>query len=139
MPLSEKILSSAATNVGRDIDQCFRKFFRPEPIDGAFTVEIPGVEISMTELLVSSNSVVAVPWRYHGVHVDTFLGVPATGREVDLQGATFVLMKSENDNDWTYARYIDYLGMLHQLGVSTDTRPAFTPTDYEEVLKYMRS
>jgi hypothetical protein len=138
MPFSEKILSTAATQVGQDIDQFFRKFFRPEPDGGAFTIEIPGVEISAAELLASSSSVVAVPWRYHGVHVESFLGVPATGRTVDLQGATFVLMKSEDENDWAYVRYIDYLGMLNQLGVSMDSRPAFMPADFEEVRKYMR-
>jgi hypothetical protein len=141
MPLADEILDLAATNVGTDISSYFGKYF--EPVLNPFTVELPGVDVAPRELLVSSNALVAVPWAYKGTHVDTFLGVAATGILITLRGATFVDTSAGSDKEhadsWTYSRYIDYLGALHQLGVTATSRPAFMPDDFAEVRKYKQS
>ena len=138
MPLSEKVLSAAAANVEKEIKEFFSRFFEAGA-DGGYAIELPGAKIDTQELLVSSNSVAAVPWVFRGRHIDEFLGVCATGILVELRGTTYVDASSDNEADWKYSRYIDYLGALHQLGVTAVSRPAFTPDDFEEVVKYMRS
>jgi hypothetical protein len=139
MPLSEEILATAATNVGDDVTSFFSRYLRPAGPHGGFAIELNGVEIDPRELVVSSNSVVGIPWAFRGIHINDFLGVCKSGILVELLGATFVDMSSGKEPDWTYSRYIDYLGALHQLGVTAVSRPAFTPGDFEEVVKYMRS
>ena len=139
MPLSDEILTTAATNVEEDVTTFFSAYLEPAGPKGGFAIELNGVEISPRELVVSSNSVVGVPWAFRGIHIADFLGVCKSGILVELLGATFVNASSQKEDDWTYSRYIDYLGALHQLGVSAVSRPAFMPGDFEEVVKYMRS
>jgi hypothetical protein len=138
MPLSDEIITNARNNVAQDIHDSFSKYIQPSPT-GEFAVELPGVQLAERDVIVASESVVAVPWVFRGEHVDVFLSVPATGLPIELRGATFVDVSSGKESDWTYSRFIDYLGALHQLGVTGVSRPAFGPDYFQEVVKYMRS
>jgi hypothetical protein len=137
MPLAEDIVAAAATNVQTDVEAGFSQIFRPGP-HGGFAIELNGKKLEPQELVVSSNSVVGVPWVFTGEHVYDFLGVCPTGIVVALRGGTFVDVSSGGQDTWTYSRFIDYLGALHQLGVTAVSRPAFEPKDFEAVVKYMR-
>ena len=85
-------------------------------------------DLDEDQALATADVLVAVPWKYPCTHVGTFMNIEATGLDFDLHGTTFVDVRGPSDS-WTYYRYIDFIGALHQLGVSTDVRPVLTTTD----------
>jgi hypothetical protein len=70
--------------------------------------------------VATSAQLIAVPWRFPCTHVGKFLDIPATNVDFELHGTTIVDIRGV----WLYHRYIDWLGALHQIGVTTATRPA---------------
>ncbi len=96
-----------------------------------FGRDLHGSTLEQNELFATSDQLVVVPWVLRGTHVGEFLGVPPTYVELELRGTTFVQVAGSGDEaDWTYHRYVDYLGALHQMGVTTTSRPALTAEEY---------
>jgi hypothetical protein len=134
MPQDEAIIESALALVERDIREGFEGTLDAEG-PNAFVIGLHGATLDVTELVAPSDSaVVPVPWTFRCRHNGMFLGIPATLIEMDLRGTTFVLPRGDDAEQWMLFRYIDYLSVLHQMGVSTSVRPALTQEEYENWL-----
>jgi hypothetical protein len=97
--------------------------------DAPFAFGLHESELDDETTFATSEQLVAVPWRYPCTHTGTFLDIPATGIDFELRGTTFVDVRDELESRWTYYRYIDFIGALHQLGVPTVARPVVTTPD----------
>lgn len=83
-------------------------------------------------------------WRFKGKHTGEFFGIPATGKNVDLEGVTLVKMKNgkiieEHD-------FMDNMDFMGQLGLLSDPQNmevinsiynAFSAGDVPTVLSFM--
>jgi steroid delta-isomerase-like uncharacterized protein len=57
----------------------------------------------------------AAHWSMRGTHKGLFMGNPATGKQVQVQGIIFATF--EGGKIWEYWMLIDQLGLLQQLGI----------------------
>ncbi|MHB8464270.1 MAG: hypothetical protein ACYDH6_21165 [Acidimicrobiales bacterium] len=64
----------------------------------------------------------SVVWEFHGKHDAVFQGVRPTGRHVVIRGVT-VVDKSKRGRV-LFHRYVDWLDLMSQLGLSSTFRPA---------------
>jgi hypothetical protein len=136
----DEAATEAIRNVGHDVVDSFKDILTPQK-GKAFAVELHDSDLNETEPYARSDVLVAVPWVFHCTHTGPLLGIPATWVDLDLRGTTFVDIRDVAGN-WRYFRYIDFIGALHQIGVSTDTRPALTEsefTNYENESKKKKS
>ena len=62
----------------------------------------------------------AVVWRYRAVHDGDFMGLAPTGRELLIEGVT---VATPGPDGWQLARYIDWLSVAGQLGLTLSGRP----------------
>lgn len=67
------------------------------------------------EDVIAEGDRVVVRWRNHGTHVDTFLGMPATGKPFDIPGID--IYRVENDRLAEHWHVVDQLSMLVQVGL----------------------
>jgi hypothetical protein len=131
MPISPTNIAQARTNVERDVVGGFDGLLSPSPsADPPFQIELKGSDLAGGLAVATSDSVVVVPWVYKCVHTGPFLGVQPTFIEFELRGATFVNAESPNVEEWLYHRFVDYLCALHEIGISTNVRPALSPEEY---------
>src|SRR3954466_2784720 len=130
MPIDPERVKGAVAFVERDVREGFGPFLTAAE-NNAFTIELTDSSIDSNDTTMTSDSLVAVPWVYRCAHTGPFLDVPATYVDLELRGVSFVDVRGQNADDWTYHRYIDYIGALHQLGVQTTNRPALDPEQYE--------
>jgi hypothetical protein len=131
MPISAANIVRARTNVERDVVSGFDGLLSPQPsADPAFVIELKGSGLGEELAVATSESVVVVPWVYKCVHTGPFLGVQPTYISFDLRGATFVKADSPDIEEWLYHRFVDYLCALHEIGISTNVRPALSPEEY---------
>ena len=119
MTKGDDVAGKAKLLVRQDIEEGFADVLRAR-VDG-FAIGLHDSDLADDLALATSDQLVVVPWRYPCTHVGTFMNIPATGVNFELRGTTFVDIR--NADDWTYYRYIDFTGALHQLGVTTDVRP----------------
>jgi hypothetical protein len=124
MTRGDDFASEAAQLVRRDIEDGFKGALEQRS-DAAFAIGLHDSDLQDHLSLATSESLVVVPWVYPCTHEGVFLNIPATFVDLELRGTTFVDIRQQ---DWTYYRYIDYIGALHQIGVSTDARPV-VPND----------
>lgn len=79
---------------------------------------------------LSSGDRVAIRWSAGGVHAGNLLGVPATGRRVDITGIDIFRVKdgklAEMWQNW------DQLGMMQQIGAIPEAQTA--PPDNRRLL-----
>lgn len=68
------------------------------------------------EILLAEGDKVAAFWVFQGVNTGEFMGIPATGREVKINGSA--IYRLENDRLVEGWNVYDALGMLQQLGVA---------------------
>jgi steroid delta-isomerase-like uncharacterized protein len=54
----------------------------------------PGLVTTIDDIVVEGDRA-AVRWHSSGVHESSFLGVPATGRQVEVSGATFARFEGD--------------------------------------------
>ncbi len=76
----------------------------------------PDLSLEKVALLIDDGAN-ADRWIMRGTHSGEFMGLPPTGRPVEVQGATF----SEFDADGLVVRdthYIDLAALLRQLGIA---------------------
>ena len=68
-----------------------------------------------TEELLAQGDRVAQRWRAMGTHTGEFMGVPATGKEIEFTGTSvYTVRDGEIVEDWTL---FDAVGIMQQLGV----------------------
>jgi steroid delta-isomerase-like uncharacterized protein len=75
---------------------------------------IPDLEFTVQETVVRGDSV-AVQWTIRGTHLGTFMGIPATGRRLEVPGVSMLTLR-----DGKFLRddfYFDSAGMMRQTGL----------------------
>jgi hypothetical protein len=128
MPTKGVNISDVLESVAADIRGGFEGILS----SGEFVRELNGVtDLGENDVIATALQLVVVPWVYRCTHVGDFLGVPPTYIALELRGTTFVRVLSPDPKGWDYFRYIDYLSALHQLGVTTTSRPALTIKQFE--------
>lgn len=121
MPIGDDFAAEAKQLVQRDVEDGFKGALEARE-EAAFAFGLHGPDLNDFDAVTTSDTLVVVPWRYPCTHVGTFLDVPATNEKLELRGTTFVDIRGPS-NAWTYYRYIDFIGALHQIGAAYDVRP----------------
>jgi hypothetical protein len=127
MTIGEDHVVTAKQNVQLDIERTFLGVLRPQS-DTSFAFGLHDSDLEDDLAFATSDQLVVVPWRFPCTQVGTFLDVPATNVDLELRGTTFVDIRKA-EPDWTYYRYIDFIGALHQMGISTNGRPVVADED----------
>jgi steroid delta-isomerase-like uncharacterized protein len=84
-----------------------------KPFYNSFRSAFPDIRISI-DAVISQGDIVAARWSGSGTHRGADLGVPATGKVVQLNGMTFARMQNGKIVEgWNS---FDQLGMLQQIG-----------------------
>ena len=63
----------------------------------------------------------AVRWTLRGTHSETFMGVPATGKDVTLSGINIYRLAGDRIKE--NHESVDVFGLLRQLGASVTPPP----------------
>jgi hypothetical protein len=108
----------AQTLVTEDITHGLREAF--EPVGDIVFADEFGT--------LANDDYTAVVWSVHAHHIGTFAGVDATGNEVEITGVTIVRHGVTRD-DVAVFRFIDWMTVLGQLGVTINTRSIPFPVD----------
>jgi hypothetical protein len=95
--------------VERDLDAGLEGVF--SPVDGF---------VRLDTTLPADDGPTAIVWRYHAVHDGDFLGLAPTGQELLIEGVTIA---TPGPDGWQLARYIDWLSVAGQLGLTLSGRP----------------
>jgi hypothetical protein len=127
MSRGDDFVEQAKERVQFDIEQGFIAGLTSRS-DARFAFGLHDSDLEDATTFATSEQLVVLPWRYPCTHTGTFLDIPATEIDFELRGTTVVDIRAEVGT-WTYYRYIDYLGALHQLGVPTVARPVVTTPD----------
>ena len=131
MALGPFFIEAAVEIVEIDITEGFAAMLTPDG-DSPFTIGLGDSGLVPSATVAASDDVIAVPWAYTCKHTGTFVGIPATQVTLSLVGVTFVHVAVEMaPQEWQFHRFIDYIGALHQMGVSAVARPALNPDQYE--------
>jgi steroid delta-isomerase-like uncharacterized protein len=73
----------------------------------------PDFNLQLDEV-IAAGDLVAARWTMRGTQQAKFMGIPATGKQVTHQGATFYRLANTRIAElWFYA---DYLDLMRQLG-----------------------
>lgn len=86
----------------------------------------PDLRTEIEDLVVDGDRL-AVRWRSTGRHTDTFMGVPATGRPVEVSGATFA--RFDGDTVTEESVTFDSRQLLEALGIITTAHGAAVDAD----------
>ena len=78
-----------------------------------FHTAFPDLHVSIYDMLAEGDKVI-VRWGLRGTQHDTFMGVPPTGRAVDVRG--IIIYRLENRKIVEYWGCFDTLGLMQQLG-----------------------
>jgi hypothetical protein len=98
-----------------------------------FTSGFPGANdgdaIDPRPLHDADEVIHVVPWAWTGVDSRGLFELGATGERVTLRGVTFVTRVDAHDDDdargFQLYRYVDWLDVFGQAGISIATRPIF--------------
>ena len=78
-----------------------------------FITGFSNIQFIFTDVFGEGNKLVK-HWKFKGKHTGNFFGIPATGKDLDLDGATIVLMR--NGKIAEEEDFYDNLDMMTQLG-----------------------
>ena len=88
--------------------EAYKQFFRT--VHQAF----PDMHVEVHDM-IAAEDLVAARVTYSGTHDGEFVGVPATGRRVEVSGVDFLRMRDGKQVE--HWGGVDMLGLLQQLGV----------------------
>jgi hypothetical protein len=128
MSRGDDFVDQAKKLVQYDVEQGFSEMLSSRT-DAQFAFGLHDSDLEDETTFATSDQLVVLPWRYPCTHTGTFLDIPPTEIDFELRGTTFVDVRHDAETAWTYYRYVDYLGALHQLGVPTVARPVVTTPD----------
>jgi steroid delta-isomerase-like uncharacterized protein len=78
-----------------------------------FYTAFPDLHLTIDDLIAEGNKV-AMVWTINGTHKSEFMGIPATGRRIELKGMDVYRMADGKIAEiWTSA---EILGLMQQLG-----------------------
>lgn len=80
----------------------------------AFFNAFPDIHIHVDDLLAENDRTV-LRWSAHGTHRGELMGIPATGKSVEISG--IAIDRFENGQSVEHWEVIDQMGMMQQLGV----------------------
>lgn len=84
----------------------------------------PDAQVTLDDLIAEGDKVVA-RWTAHGTHRGDFMGVPATNKQVTVEGIDiYRYQDGKRIETW---RQWDTLGVMQQLGVIPALAPAAEP------------
>ena len=78
-----------------------------------FHTAFPDLQCPLYDILAEGDKVV-VRWGLRGTHRDLFMGVPASGKKVDVSG--IIIYRLENHKIIEYWGRFDTLGLMKQVG-----------------------
>jgi steroid delta-isomerase-like uncharacterized protein len=79
----------------------------------AFAKAIPDVELTLEDTMADGDKV-AVRYRIRGTHQDEFMGVPASGNKVDVDGQSFFrFVDGQVAERW---QSLDVMTLMQQIG-----------------------
>ena len=78
-----------------------------------FRAAFPDLQCPLYDILAEDDKV-AARWGLHGTHSDLFMGVPASGKTVDVSG--IIIYRLENHKIVEYWGRFDTLGLMKQVG-----------------------
>jgi hypothetical protein len=107
-----------------DLTQGLAGVFEPlAALDETFDVreQLDGQEV------IANSQVTAVPWVYRCRQIGEFQGLFPTGRELRIDGVTIV---DTSGGEALFYRYIDWAGVIAQLGLMVSPRVAVTEDEY---------
>jgi hypothetical protein len=76
------------------------------------------------------QSLTAVPWIYRCLHDGDFQGLFRTGKELEIHGVTFV---DGRGGSQMLHRYVDWMGVVNQLGLDVSWRVPVDEDQYRRV------
>ena len=76
----------------------------------------PDMQVSLYDVFAEGDKV-AARWGLRGTHSDLFMGVPASGKVVDVSG--IMIFRLENKKIEEYWGNFDTLGLMKQIGAIT--------------------
>jgi hypothetical protein len=76
------------------------------------------------------QSLAAVPWVYRCAHDGNFQGLFPTGKELEIHGVTFV---DNRGGQQQLYRYVDWLGVVNQLGLDVSWRVPVDEAQYRSI------
>jgi len=119
--------SVALEMVEQDVTQTMAAWLEAQSDDQGFSVLLHSDEDDLSHVFSSALGDVAVPWTWTGVHIGTqddddrdVMGYRPTGRTVEVRGVTIV---SDGDTELLYARFVDWVSALAEIGVPLSARP----------------
>jgi len=87
-----------------------------------FFTGFSNIHFIFTDVFGQGNKIVK-HWKFKGKHTGNFFGIPPTGKDVDLDGATIVLMR--NGKIAEEQDFYDNLDLMAQLGQLPTDKYAF--------------
>jgi hypothetical protein len=135
MPISPAVIETVKNRVQSDVIDGLSSSFTvddsSDAMNPAFSITLAGPDdLAEADVIAASETFVAVPWVFACVHTGPFLDVQPTYIRFQLHGTTFVHAAAPDAGDWIFYRFIDFLGALYDLGISTSVRPALTADEY---------
>jgi predicted ester cyclase len=80
----------------------------------AFFAAFPDIHVHVEDLLAEGERTV-LRWSAHGTHQGELMGIPATGKSVNMTG--IAIDRFENGRSVEHWEEIDQMGLMQQLGV----------------------
>ena len=128
MPSFQEALQSVRQDIGKGIGEVF----------GPFEEDAVTVPENLEKLIADSQGgVVAVPWIYKCQHIGNFKGLLPTDRKIEMHGVTFVNYTQDEANPM-FHRYVDWLGVVNQLGLEVSWRVPVDEEQYREGRRRLR-
>lgn len=115
------------TDVTHDVVDGLKDTFTQRDEDTADSFRV-NVRFEEEEEFIGDNRIVAVPWTYYCRHTGDFHGLFRTGRELQIEGVTLVDYRT---GVTLLHRYVDWAGVIVQLGLEVSGRIPVTEEEYE--------
>jgi len=123
--------------VQQDVTAQMAAWLEPQSDDHGFRV-LRDEEDDLSNVLSSALGDAAVPWTWTGVHRGLeeddnrdVMGYLPTGRTVEVRGVTIV---SDRGGEPTFARFVDWVSALAELGIPLLARPVIDDPDQDPIL-----
>jgi hypothetical protein len=110
--------------VRQDLVEGLGKTFAPMEGDDSVAV----AKWFADEEVIANERVAAVPWSYRSRHTGDFQGLLPTNRPLLVEGVTFV---DRRRDEVVLHRYVDWAGVIQQLGLDVSWRVPTTEEEYE--------
>ena len=108
--------------VGTDLNSVFEETLRSGDDGAGF--QLANVTSFAEDTLIADpdGRVALVAWEWHGRHEGLF-GVDATGEPVIVRGVTLVDYVGGGGDEPVLHRYVDWLDVMAQIGITVNPRP----------------